>query len=476
MKKQFDLKEKLELLGEPALPDRLAAEELFRRMDSGELTLPEASAQSGTPAIGRVIPWVNLARRGLPIAACLAVAVLLSQTRLWDKGLSGGANFSKNAAAPQSAPAAAADQAAALNGDEEAPSESYSLGADEDAPGPAPEAVITMDDAEAEEAMEDAADQELFRKEAVQNSPQNSTVTDDSADPDDRYPSGGGSGNAVGGPPTGGSSENPDCGFNGGSDDDEPMHPDTGGPGGNEHPDTGGPPTDGLDDDDKNQSNPDTGGGGEDDKGNTLPGLLWEPLERLIDDLFEQEKNDRLSGLTPGGKAFSWWPSEGKGGPIDLQAVVSCLDDEGNVVCLVSLQATAIWSDEEGSYVLRLDGWEIEPAPSLDGAGDAFENPDTSGSPPWDPDNDPTYGENPDIGAETDPNGDESLDSGPDEIPDTEEDLDPDGTPDTEEDLDPAGTPDTEEGLDPGEAPDAETADREAPPVMSLPSEEEEVE
>lgn len=475
MKKQVDLKEKLELLGEPTLPDRLSAEELFRRMDIGELTLPEAPTQSGTPAIGRVIPWVNLARRGLPIAACLVGAVLISQSGLWDMGLSGGANFSKNAAAPQSAPAAA-DQAAAANGDEEAPTESYSLDADEDAPEPAPEAVITMDDAETEAVMEDAADQELFRKEAVQNSPQNSTVTDDSADPDDRYPSGGGSENAVGGPPTGGSSENPDCGFNGGSDDDEPMHPDTGGPGGDEHPDTGGPPTDGLDDDDKNQSNPDTGGGGEDDKGNTLPGLLWEPLERLIDDLFEQEKNDRLSGLTPGGKAFSWWPSEGKGGPIDLQAVVSCLDDEGNVVCLVSLQATAIWSDEEGSYVLRLDGWEIEPAPSPGGAGDAFENPDTSGSPPWDPDNDPTYGENPDIGAETEPNGDESLDSGPDEIPDTEEDLDPDGTPDTEEGLDPAGTPDTEEGPDSGEAPNAETADREAPPVMPLPSEEEVVE
>ena len=35
------LKQKLALLGEPALPASLSAEALFRRMDEGRLTLPE---------------------------------------------------------------------------------------------------------------------------------------------------------------------------------------------------------------------------------------------------------------------------------------------------------------------------------------------------------------------------------------------------------------------------------------------------
>lgn len=96
------LKQKLELLGEPPLPASLSAEELFRRMDSGELTLPEE--EPAAPA--KVIPWARVMKRTLPVAACLALVLLLyqGQQTVFAKNFSGGANL----AAGQTAPAAAA--------------------------------------------------------------------------------------------------------------------------------------------------------------------------------------------------------------------------------------------------------------------------------------------------------------------------------------------------------------------------------
>lgn len=149
------LKRKLELLGEPALPEGLTAEALFRRIDSGELALPpeeEAPAQPGTEPAPKVIPWAKVLRRGVPIAACLALVVYLSQGGLWRMGSSGG-SFTGNAAAPQAA--AAADQAAPL--------EQYSLDAENNAgapeePDPGPRAIAIDNDNGVEEADEDTAD------------------------------------------------------------------------------------------------------------------------------------------------------------------------------------------------------------------------------------------------------------------------------------------------------------------------------
>lgn len=141
------LKQKLELLGEPALPESLSAEALFRRMDSGELVLPD------DPPAPKVIPWAKVLRRGVPIAACLAVVVFLAQGGLWRMGSSGGANLTGNAAAPQAS--AATDQAVPL--------EQYSFDADGEAPepDPGPRAIAIEDGAEEEAAAEDDTDNTL---------------------------------------------------------------------------------------------------------------------------------------------------------------------------------------------------------------------------------------------------------------------------------------------------------------------------
>ena len=55
------LKQKLALLGEPALPASLSAEALFRRMDEGRLTLPEREPEEETR---KVIPWAKVMKRG----------------------------------------------------------------------------------------------------------------------------------------------------------------------------------------------------------------------------------------------------------------------------------------------------------------------------------------------------------------------------------------------------------------------------
>lgn len=423
MDNQYDLKKKLELLGEPALPDGLSAEELFRRMDAGELTLPDDPVPKETVSEGRVIPWAKVLRRGLPIAACLALVVLLSQGGLWKMASSGGANFTANAAAPQSKEAAADRAAVDTNGSEEVPAEIYSFDdADEDVPEP--RAIITMeDDAEAEEAAEDDAVSEELYRQGAENSVNQSVEVDDIAadsadsasDEEKKRPSTGGKpGNESVAPPTDGGDqptkgENPPTG--GGN-------PPTGGSG-EEHPDTGGPSGDGDD-----QWNPDTGGGGDDvnpdsggienDKAQFLKLLI-----ELVDDVFEREAS--LSGLTPEFRGLSMWPSEGKGGPIKLEAVFFGMDDENKEVYIVRVRSTATWSEKEGRYFLRLDGLEIIPAPSPGGAGDAVENPDTTGSSEGDPDNDPVYSENPDIDGKTGPNGDESPELGTDDQGDDRE-------------------------------------------------------
>lgn len=172
------LKQKLELLGDVALPESLTAGELFRRMDSGELALPEEEAP--VPA-QKVIPWARVLRRGLPIAACLALVVLVSQSGMFRMGSSGGAKLSGAVSAAPPA-AAAADQAA--------PAEQYSLDTENnaDAPEPNPDArAIANDDAEEEADQDTTADEAIARAE---NSDEKSaeTVADagdlDNANPD----------------------------------------------------------------------------------------------------------------------------------------------------------------------------------------------------------------------------------------------------------------------------------------------------
>lgn len=158
------LKEKLELLGEPALPDSLTAEELFRRIDCGELVLPEETEVEAEAAPSdNVIPWAKILRRGVPIAACLALVVFIAQGKIWKMGSSGG-NFSGNAAAPQAA--AAADQSELTNGSDGAPMESYSLDDEAETPEPFRSIAIEEDDQEAETtkgaAADDIAEEDVF--------------------------------------------------------------------------------------------------------------------------------------------------------------------------------------------------------------------------------------------------------------------------------------------------------------------------
>ena len=113
------LKERLEALGEPELPASLSPEALFDRLDRGELTLPEEDgAQEKAPA-GKVIPWQRLVRRGLPLAACLALVALVWQGLAGGADMAGGSGLvaadraasSSAAAAAEAAPFAAANNA-----------------------------------------------------------------------------------------------------------------------------------------------------------------------------------------------------------------------------------------------------------------------------------------------------------------------------------------------------------------------------
>ena len=82
-----DLREKLALLGEPELPPALSAAALFQRMEEGSLSLPEEDPLEATAAAGKapagespsqggkVISWKKVLRRGIPLAACLALVI-----------------------------------------------------------------------------------------------------------------------------------------------------------------------------------------------------------------------------------------------------------------------------------------------------------------------------------------------------------------------------------------------------------------
>lgn len=125
------LREKLALLGEPELPPALSAAALFQRMEEGSLSLPEEDPLEETAAAGeepagespsqggKVISWKKVLRRGIPLAACLALVLMVYQGR--EVGLA--KNFG---AANQPAPAAHAPEAA-CDKDEESSGEQKSL-------------------------------------------------------------------------------------------------------------------------------------------------------------------------------------------------------------------------------------------------------------------------------------------------------------------------------------------------------------
>lgn len=141
------LREKLALLGEPELPPALSAAALFQRMEEGSLSLPEEDPLEETAAAGeepagespsqggKVISWKKVLRRGIPLAACLALVLMVYQGR--EVGLA--KNFG---AANQPAPAAHAPEAA-YDKDEESSGEQKSLlrsSKTEDAPAEGEEA------------------------------------------------------------------------------------------------------------------------------------------------------------------------------------------------------------------------------------------------------------------------------------------------------------------------------------------------
>ena len=125
------LREKLALLGEPELPPALSAAALFQRMEEGSLSLPEEDPLEETAAAGeapagespsqggKVISWKKVLRRGIPLAACLALVLMVYQGR--EVGLA--KNFG---AANQPAPAAHAPEAA-CDENEESSGEQKSL-------------------------------------------------------------------------------------------------------------------------------------------------------------------------------------------------------------------------------------------------------------------------------------------------------------------------------------------------------------
>lgn len=296
------LKEKLELLGEPTLPDSLTAGELFRRMDSGELVLPEepeVEAEAAPPE--NVIPWAKILRRSVPIAACLALVVFISQGRFWRMGSSGGANLTNGAAAAPQA-AAATDQS---EGD--APMESYSFDDEAEAPEPFRSIAIEADDAKKE------TEQEVF---------------DDIAEED-----------------TADSVANAE---------DEPLRPDSGGD--DLRPDTGGDPRPDIW----------VGKIGEDDPDNEKPdipvSLLIQPLlEELCGQLYLQD--EALTGLTPFlagyGPAYAMDPDS----PDPLHGRCLYLNDEGKAVTCRVLYCS-VNQDADGNYSLTLlsfEDWDGQP-------------------------------------------------------------------------------------------------------------------
>lgn len=216
------LREQLSRLDEPELPPSLTAEALFARLDEGTLALPEEAPAKKEQ---KVIPWGKSARRWLPLAACLALVLLLY--RGYEVGLA--RNFSKNA--PQMAASGAPEPAAA------APPQSSAEAAAYDADtAPAERSEETGEEGEAPQlrsfqqaAMESAEDSSASQK-AVNSAADAAPSPPDPAPSPDGTPDAGsddGSSNGSGGKP------NPPTG--GGGD----LHPDTGGPDHPSNPDVG---------------------------------------------------------------------------------------------------------------------------------------------------------------------------------------------------------------------------------------------
>lgn len=362
------LKKKLELLGEPTLPVRLTAEELFRRMDSGELVLPEEGPLSQTEddSSRKVIPWVKLMRRGLPIAACLALVVLLSRTGLWDKGFSGGANLSVTSSAPQRA----ADQNAPA-GSDEAPAESYDFDANEDAPDPAPRAIAIEDNAAEEEEVEDAdtAAAELARQDGTKNGSQSSLESSDRVE--DAFVS------------------------------DDRVDTDGGSDSGTKHPEPDGRPDSGGGDDDWGHSNPDTGGGYDEND------PIYIALMELADQLYS--KVDALDGLTADFRGYGCeFDSDGR--IAEVTGYIGYVNEDYDTVYFYFLHCRVTWTEDEPQ--LELIDWGEWDYPSGKGGGpdggpngsdgsDGDPNPDTSGG-----------GQNPDISSGDDSDDDKNPDLG----------------------------------------------------------------
>ena len=205
------LKGRLEALGEPELPASLSPEALFDRLDRGELTLPEEDgAQEKAPA-GKVIPWQRLVRRGLPLAACLALVALVWQ------GLAGGADMTGSSGLVAADRAASSSAAAAA---EAAPFAAANNALPEESGEPTQE--------EAQESAQDSLDGSTAPDNGglLASAQQSEEEAEDKANP-----------STGGGGPQGGDEEgNPSTG-GGGAEREEP---DTGGPAGDAAPDISG--------------------------------------------------------------------------------------------------------------------------------------------------------------------------------------------------------------------------------------------
>lgn len=198
-KETEQLKQKLELLGEPALPARLTAEELFRRMDSGELALPEEESAATEQPKGpeaKVIPWAGTMKRVLPVAACLALVLLLyrgQQTVFAPKGSMAPSLNSSSAAqaapemaqdaaaAEENAPAAYSYEAESIAEDAEEPDPTLDAASPRMAPEPAPKEDAAQDDNGSSGEDTGAADRARSREDE-QKQVTNSGTTADAAD------------------------------------------------------------------------------------------------------------------------------------------------------------------------------------------------------------------------------------------------------------------------------------------------------
>ena len=221
------LKERLEALGEPELPASLTAAALFERLDRGELALPEEDARTEAPE-EKVIPWQRLVRRGLPLAACLALVALVWQ------GL-GGAVTGSDMVASGAASSSAAAQMAPFAADSAAPKERAAEpeeeagAAPEMAAAPAPENGIVTESAQDAAPAPDGLLAALPEEDELTN-----PDTAGGEAPQKENPATGGGGESF-------DEDDPLTGGGGASfGEAEEMTPDTGGPVGGAAPDLSG--------------------------------------------------------------------------------------------------------------------------------------------------------------------------------------------------------------------------------------------